>query len=140
MAKLAIPKLKHKTILEWTENKDKKKKLEIEVWARVVYDLRDLKAKLAQYTTNDKSPTHFTFVPLGHPELTTVCKELSREQEALVYIVSVRDPSSVPFNDTNAKAQDYRRKGPGPERSNSSPRLPFPNAYCGRGCLYDRRT
>jgi hypothetical protein len=31
VARLAIPKSKHKTILEWTENKDKKKKLEIEV-------------------------------------------------------------------------------------------------------------
>ena len=31
VARLAVPKSKHKTILEWTENKDKKKKLEIEV-------------------------------------------------------------------------------------------------------------
>ena len=31
VAKPAPPKSKHKTILEWTENTDKKKKLEIEV-------------------------------------------------------------------------------------------------------------
>jgi hypothetical protein len=31
VAKPTLPKSKHKTILEWTENTDKKKKLEIEV-------------------------------------------------------------------------------------------------------------
>jgi hypothetical protein len=31
VARPALPKSKHKTILEWTENTDKKKKLEIEV-------------------------------------------------------------------------------------------------------------
>jgi hypothetical protein len=31
VARPAVPKSKHKTILEWTENKNKKKKLELEV-------------------------------------------------------------------------------------------------------------
>jgi hypothetical protein len=34
VARPALPKSKHKTILEWTENTDKKKKLEIEVCIR----------------------------------------------------------------------------------------------------------
>lgn len=31
VARPAVPKLKHKTVFEWAENTDKKKKLEIEV-------------------------------------------------------------------------------------------------------------
>jgi hypothetical protein len=38
----------------------------------------------------DRSPPPgFEFVPTGHPELTTECKELSRDQEAMIFIVSV---------------------------------------------------
>lgn len=86
VARLAVPKSKHKTILEWTENKDKKKKLEIEVGR---FTTSSSHTNILEYTTNTQSPTNFSFVPLGNPELTTVCKELSREQGALMYIVSV---------------------------------------------------
>lgn len=39
VARPAVPKLKHKTIFEWAENTDKKKKLEIEVGTFVVISL-----------------------------------------------------------------------------------------------------
>ncbi|KAK0651468.1 hypothetical protein B0T16DRAFT_80062 [Cercophora newfieldiana] len=66
------PKLnsKHKTYFEFIENKDKKKKLEI------------------QFTEDRTPPPGFEFVPIGNPALTTACKELSREQGAMIFIVT----------------------------------------------------
>lgn len=56
---------------EFTENKEKKKKLEFSI-------------------TNDKTPpAGFTFVPVGNPELSKACKEVSREEGAMIFIVSV---------------------------------------------------
>lgn len=56
---------------EFTENKEKKKKLEFAI-------------------TNDKTPpAGFTFVPVGNPELSRACKEVSREEGAMIFIVSV---------------------------------------------------
>ncbi|KFY30118.1 hypothetical protein V493_02131, partial [Pseudogymnoascus sp. VKM F-4281 (FW-2241)] len=55
---------------EFTENKEKKKKLEFSI-------------------TNDKTPpAGFTFVPVGNPELSKACKEVSREEGAMIFIVS----------------------------------------------------
>ncbi|KAK0386353.1 hypothetical protein NLU13_6190 [Sarocladium strictum] len=70
VAKPMVPKLKHRTYFEIMENKDKKKKLEFKV------------------TTDKKPPPGFEFVPMGNPELTTACKELSREKDAMIFIVS----------------------------------------------------
>ncbi|KAL1879116.1 hypothetical protein VTK73DRAFT_7340 [Phialemonium thermophilum] len=64
------PKSKHHTYFEFVENKDKKKKLEFQV------------------TTQRDPPPGFEFVPIGNPALTTACKELSREQDAMIFIVS----------------------------------------------------
>lgn len=59
---------------EFTENKEKKKKLEFCI-------------------TNDKTPpAGFTFVPVGNPELSKACKEVSREEGAMIFIVSVGLP------------------------------------------------
>lgn len=56
---------------EFTENKEKKKKLEFCI-------------------TNDKTPpAGFTFVAVGNPELSRACKEVSREEGAMIFIVSV---------------------------------------------------
>ncbi|KAL5346078.1 hypothetical protein ACLOAV_009109 [Pseudogymnoascus australis] len=55
---------------EFTENKEKKKKLEFCI-------------------TNDKTPpAGFTFVAVGNPELSRACKEVSREEGAMIFIVS----------------------------------------------------
>ncbi|KAL1838334.1 hypothetical protein VTJ49DRAFT_2795 [Mycothermus thermophilus] len=61
---------KHKSWFEFIENKDKKKKLEIE------------------FTTNVEPPPGFEFVPIGNPALTKACKELSREKDAMIFIVT----------------------------------------------------
>ncbi|KAI1418243.1 hypothetical protein F5Y13DRAFT_150932 [Hypoxylon sp. FL1857] len=66
------PKMKHKTTFELVENADKKKKLEFKI------------------TTDRHPPPGFEFVPVGHPELSQMCKELSREQDAMIFIVSDR--------------------------------------------------
>ncbi|EFW98645.1 hypothetical protein CMQ_4497 [Grosmannia clavigera kw1407] len=69
-------KSKHHSYFELVENKDKKKKLEFKAW-------------FPQPITSDRQPPPgFEFVPIGNPELTTACKELSREQDALIFIVS----------------------------------------------------
>ncbi|KAK4101462.1 hypothetical protein N658DRAFT_558946 [Parathielavia hyrcaniae] len=61
---------KHKSWFEFIENKDKKKKLEFE------------------FTDRKEPPPGFEFVPIGNPALTTACKELSREQDAMIFIVT----------------------------------------------------
>ncbi|KAI0596023.1 hypothetical protein F4775DRAFT_585154 [Biscogniauxia sp. FL1348] len=69
------PKVKHKTYFESVENTNKKKKLEFQIM------------------TDRHPPPGFEFVPTGHPELSQTCKELSREQDAMIFIVSdSRDP------------------------------------------------
>ncbi|KAF3011524.1 hypothetical protein E8E14_009486 [Neopestalotiopsis sp. 37M] len=71
------PKLTHKSYFEIAENTDKKKKLEIEV------------------TANETPPPGYAFVALGNPDLTKMCKELSREQDAMMFIVSESTDQSV---------------------------------------------
>lgn len=73
VATLERPKMKtkHQVILEFVENKGKKKILESEV------------------VTSRTPPQGFEFVPLGNPALTSACKELSREQGVKIFIVSV---------------------------------------------------
>ncbi|OTA57259.1 hypothetical protein K449DRAFT_386562 [Hypoxylon sp. EC38] len=72
------PKMKHKTTFELVENTDKKKKLEFQI------------------TTDRHPPPGFEFVPVGHPELSQMCKEMSREQGAMIFIVSDRqDPDDL---------------------------------------------
>ncbi|OAA76078.1 hypothetical protein LEL_05762 [Akanthomyces lecanii RCEF 1005] len=70
LAKPSVPKSKHHTYFEFATNENKKKKLEYQV-------------------TNDrKPPPGFEFVPMGNPDLTTACKEISREKDAMIFIVS----------------------------------------------------
>ncbi|POS83172.1 hypothetical protein EPUL_003666, partial [Erysiphe pulchra] len=82
VAKLDIPKhsSKYQSYFEFADNPEKKeKKLEFSV------------------TKNVKPPPGFVFVPIGDPALTNACKELSREKEAMFFIVSThkRDQSLI---------------------------------------------
>ncbi|KAK4644822.1 hypothetical protein QC761_308320 [Podospora bellae-mahoneyi] len=61
---------KYKTWYEAVENKNKKKRLEFE------------------FTQNRQPPPGMEFVPIGNPALTTLCKELSRERDAMIFIVT----------------------------------------------------
>ncbi|KAK7423904.1 hypothetical protein QQX98_000776 [Neonectria punicea] len=70
VAKPAIPKAKYHSYFEFVENKDKKKKLEFKI------------------TSRKTPPPGFEFVPIGNPQLTTACKELSRGKDAMIFIVS----------------------------------------------------
>ena len=76
VARPAHAKLKYdNSYWEFQENKEKKKKLEFSI-------------------TNDKTPpAGFTFVPVGNPELSKACKEMSREEGAMIFIVSVGWPA-----------------------------------------------
>ncbi|KAF7922596.1 uncharacterized protein EAE98_008122 [Botrytis deweyae] len=72
IAKLDLPKhsSKYQSYFEFAENTEKKKKLEFQV------------------TNDPHPPPGFTYVPIGDPTLTNACKELSREQNAMIFIVS----------------------------------------------------
>ncbi|KAK0747578.1 hypothetical protein B0T21DRAFT_379595 [Apiosordaria backusii] len=61
---------KYKTWYEAVENKNKKKRLEFE------------------FTQSRQPPPGMEFVPIGNPALTTLCKELSRERDAMIFIVT----------------------------------------------------
>lgn len=95
---------KHKSWFEFIENKDKKKKLEIEVMTdqnlttkrqtgacmRVpIIRVMNALTNKEQFTENREPPPGFEFVPIGNPTLTSACKELSREQGAMIFIVTV---------------------------------------------------
>lgn len=74
VAKPAIAKSRHETYYEIADNTDKKKK------------------KLELHFTRNRTPfPGFTFVPIGNPDLSEACKNLSREEGAVVYVVSVSD-------------------------------------------------
>ena len=68
---LPAKKFKYKSTFELQENTEKKKKLEYQV------------------TTDKNPPPGFTYVPVGNPELSRACKELSRERDYMIFIVSV---------------------------------------------------
>jgi hypothetical protein len=75
VAKPAAPKTKYRSYFEFVQNKDKKKK-------KLEYTI----------TTNTVPPPGYEYVPVGDPELTSACKELSREKDAMIFMVSVRRP------------------------------------------------
>lgn len=86
-------KSKHHSYFELVENTDKKKKLEFKVCGFPALSTRqsiDVASNTRQITSDRQPPPGFEFVPIGNPELTTACKELSREQDALIFIISVR--------------------------------------------------
>ncbi|KAF6821239.1 hypothetical protein CSOJ01_00245 [Colletotrichum sojae] len=66
----AVTKSKHQSYFEFIENKDKKKPLLFEI------------------TADRAPPPGMTHIPIGNPELTERCKEISREDGASVYIVT----------------------------------------------------
>jgi len=86
-----VPALKHKTYYESIQNTEKKKKLEFEI------------------TTNREPPPGLEFVPTGHPELTNACKELSREQGALFFIVSDSKDTTVLDHHMNRVGCHFRQ-------------------------------
>lgn len=71
-------KSKHHSYFEFVENKGhKKKKLEFQITSQI------------------QPPPGFQFVPITCTNLTKACKELSREREAMIFIVSVCCRSSL---------------------------------------------
>ncbi|KAL2160044.1 hypothetical protein VTH06DRAFT_1699 [Thermothelomyces fergusii] len=84
---------KHKVWYELVPNTDKKeKKLEFKVSERP-RSLQPLqgtqKTDTDQETHEREPPPGFEFVPIGNPALTKACKELSREQDAMIFIVTL---------------------------------------------------
>ncbi|KAH7356828.1 hypothetical protein BKA65DRAFT_534611 [Rhexocercosporidium sp. MPI-PUGE-AT-0058] len=88
VAKLDQPKLKSKyqSYFEFADNPErKKKKLEVQVTKQSL----------------DKYPG-YAFVPVGDPDLTNQCKELSRDQDAMIFIVSTHTQ-----NQDNTKISEH---------------------------------
>ncbi|CAL3972552.1 unnamed protein product [Diplocarpon coronariae] len=86
VAKLDLPKVKskHQSYFEFTQNPEKKqKKLEFQV-------------------TNKPPPPGFMFVPVGDPVLTNACKELSRNKDAMIFIVSAHN-----LKEENSKISEH---------------------------------
>lgn len=54
-----------------------------------------------QITTKSTPPPGFEFVPIGNPALTKACKELSREKDAMIFIVSARHVALYFHHSTN---------------------------------------
>ncbi|EFY88169.1 hypothetical protein MAC_05775 [Metarhizium acridum CQMa 102] len=87
LAKPTLPKSRHHTYFEFVENTDKKEKI------------------LQVKETEDKiPPPGFEFVPIGNPGLTKACKDLSREKDAMIFVVS-------PVTTNNSLSQQVNRLG-----------------------------
>lgn len=83
--------MKHKTTFELVENPEKKKKLEIE------------------YSTDHNPPPGFEFLPLGYPALSKLCKEISREQGAMMFIVSSLQNKEAQLHELNRIGYHFRQ-------------------------------
>jgi hypothetical protein len=99
LAALGVPKIpavksKHHSYFEFVENKGhKKKKLEFQVAAPTMHYTTDtVQLTSSQITSKIEPPPGFKFVPISSTNLTKACKELSREKDAMIFIVSVRMP------------------------------------------------
>jgi len=102
-------KSKHKSYLEFVENTDKQeKKLEFQVGRQgrsrgkapssPLRPPRLWDSPFPQVTYSKEPPPGFEFVPIGNPELTKACKDISRDQEAMIFIVTVcASRSSTPL-------------------------------------------
>ncbi|KID97972.1 hypothetical protein MAJ_06049, partial [Metarhizium majus ARSEF 297] len=87
VARPTLPKSRHHTYFEFVENTDKKEKI------------------LQVKETEDKiPPPGFEFVPIGNPGLTKACKDLSREKDAMIFVVS-------PVTTNNSLSQQVNRLG-----------------------------
>ncbi|KAI0156602.1 hypothetical protein GGR57DRAFT_511519 [Xylariaceae sp. FL1272] len=88
----SAPKLKHKSYFEVVDNEDKKlKKLEYQILKK------------------QQPPPGFEFIPTGHPELSTACKELSRESEAMYFIVSTHTDIKELDHHMNRQGYHFRQ-------------------------------
>ncbi|KAJ0378108.1 hypothetical protein COL26b_003534 [Colletotrichum chrysophilum] len=91
----AVTNSKHQSYFEFIENKDKKKPLLFEI------------------TANRQPPPGMKYIPMGNPELTERCKEISREIGALVYIVTkyLRVGKTFAKKDASELSQQIHRVG-----------------------------
>uniref|UniRef100_A0A1Y1LKZ4 DUF2293 domain-containing protein n=1 Tax=Photinus pyralis TaxID=7054 RepID=A0A1Y1LKZ4_PHOPY len=78
VAKPTLPKSRHHTYFEFVENIDKKDK---------ILQVKETKDKIP--------PPGYEFVPIGNPRLTKACKDLSREKDILIFVVSPVTTSSL---------------------------------------------
>lgn len=88
------PKLKHQAYFEFVENTNKKKQLDYQVDPNspaegLAGPPTPYLTLISQITVDKEPPPGFAFVPIGNPELTTLCKEISREKDAMIFMVSV---------------------------------------------------
>ncbi|KJZ77109.1 hypothetical protein HIM_03430 [Hirsutella minnesotensis 3608] len=99
-ARLPVPTIrtKHKICFELVENIDKKKKLVAQVKFSVPKEARNLHANPEQTTCRRLPPAGYEFVASGNPDLTTACKELSREKGHKIYIVTQANALSLPIS------------------------------------------
>ncbi|KAG8413498.1 hypothetical protein J3459_015381 [Metarhizium acridum] len=108
LAKPTLPKSRHHTYFEFVENTDKKEKI---LQVKVEMSQCQLsKLYPCMRLTNDRRPKTksrlqaFEFVPIGNPGLTKACKDLSREKDAMIFVVS-------PVTTNNSLSQQVNRLG-----------------------------
>ena len=123
VAKLDLPKVqsKYQSYFEFADNPEKKqKKLEFQVGLLAIVDA--LRLIVPRQVTNqplDKYPG-YAFVPVGDPILTNACKELSREQGAMIFIVSVCSLPIMLSSSLTKKFSRTRKKKTTPRYRNMS--------------------
>jgi hypothetical protein len=96
VGKREVPKVKSKyqSYFEFAENTEKKKKLEFK--ASVCFIASKCVLISPQVTNDTNPPPGFAFVPIGDPQMTNMCKDLSRTRDAMIFIVSVRLYTAYP--------------------------------------------
>lgn len=88
-----------------------------------------------QVTNNSNPPPGFKFVPIGDPLLTSECKELSRERDAMIFIVSVSNFSNMDMYGllNHVTNLGFERGEFQNLRAHLSNRISLSREYCRRG-------
>jgi hypothetical protein len=96
VGKREVPRVKSKyqSYFEFAENTEKKKKLEFK--ASVCFIASKCVLISPQVTNDTNPPPGFAFVPIGDPQMTNMCKDLSRTRDAMIFIVSVSPYTASP--------------------------------------------
>lgn len=107
-----ITNSKHQSYFEFIENKDKKKPLLFEVCCEPSSSTDHLPTDTSpQITPNRTPPPGMKYIPIGNPELTERCKEISRELGASVYIVVRLSICGFERAHTDLLARRHTRRG-----------------------------
>ncbi len=84
---LPVRSRKHRVVLESVTQEKKKLRTVVSISSLMLHDSTNM--PLVQLSFTARPPPGYTFIPAGHPELTSAMKEFARKGNHEIYAVSV---------------------------------------------------